>query len=72
MKPTVWEYRIEYRSGGNDLLKELNDDMGPNGWELCGVVGAPDEGSELGTGWPRCVRYYFKRPNQEGPKKKPK
>jgi len=59
-KHTHWDYRVEYRKGTRDMLEELIRDFGPEGWELCGVIGST-EGSEM-SNWPGVVRYYFKRP----------
>lgn len=61
-KPIQWEYRVEYRRGSDDILRELKDDMGPKGWELCGVVTTTEAPSDLTSNYPSVVRYYFKRP----------
>lgn len=61
MKHTKWEYRIEYRKGGTNLLNELHD-LGKNGWELCGIVGTVQGDGGLTHTWPNVIRYHFKRP----------
>lgn len=59
-----WEYRIEYSRGGDEFFKELREQLGPNGWELCGVVQSCKGPSDLSSNWPETVRYYFKREKQ--------
>jgi hypothetical protein len=56
-----WDYRVEYRYGGDDLYKELHENFGPDGWELCGIIGTVEPPPDMSTNWPAVIRYYFKR-----------
>ena len=56
-----WEYCIHYvNSGAMDAVK-INE-LGREGWELCGTVATPDTPSDLSSAWPAVVKFYFKRP----------
>jgi len=60
----VWEYKLVYNFGNKDMINELNDQLGPQGWELCGMVCTSEPDSSLASEWPKVIRYYFKRPKR--------
>jgi hypothetical protein len=54
---TKFEYKLLIKRESLEEW-ELND-LGKEGWELCGCV--PADGAGTITYWPIEVRYYFKR-----------
>lgn len=54
-----WQYHCELVNG--TISRSRLDQFGANGWELCGTVATCDPPSDLSSGWPGVVTYYFKR-----------
>ncbi len=56
-----WEYKQFYIRGGSVSLKDLNE-LGVEGWELCGIEQTVDGPSDLSSNWAAATRFFFKRP----------
>ncbi len=55
-----WQYLVEYGKGGALPFGQL-DKLGADGWELCATISTPDTPSDMTSGWPAVVQFYFKR-----------
>lgn len=63
----LWQYRVEYVSGGPMPARELNK-YGEDGWELCGIASAAIPSRSMSNAWPDVMAYTFKMQQSQNDK----